>query len=145
VNVAHDPQRVLSPVFFFFLFFFCFFFVFFFFFFFFFIFFFFFFFCFFFFLFFFVFFYHVFLDMEGILFFPFLFFLRRSLVIADLQAQLFVAVQDTDLAQAKRLNDRIHPTARVVLCRPGPQHNRMKEALVLSRAVLPRRWCCRLW
>ena len=34
-------------------------------------------------------------------------------VIADLQARLFRAVQRNDLAEAKRLNDRIEPTARV--------------------------------
>jgi 4-hydroxy-tetrahydrodipicolinate synthase len=53
-------------------------------------------------------------------------------VIADLQAQLFRAVQGNDLAQAKRLNDRIHPTARVFYAEPWvDMHNRMKEALVL--------------
>ena len=34
-------------------------------------------------------------------------------VIADLQARLFRAVQGNDLAEARRLNDRIYPTARV--------------------------------
>jgi 4-hydroxy-tetrahydrodipicolinate synthase len=53
-------------------------------------------------------------------------------VIADLQAQLFRAVQANDLAEAKRLNDRIHPTARVFYADPwADMHNRMKEALVL--------------
>ena len=53
-------------------------------------------------------------------------------VIADLQAQLFHAVQDNDLATAKRLNDRIYPTARVFYAEPwADMHNRMKEALVL--------------
>ncbi len=53
-------------------------------------------------------------------------------VIADLQAQLFRAVQGNDLATAKRLNDRIHPTARVFYAEPwADMHNRMKEALVL--------------
>jgi 4-hydroxy-tetrahydrodipicolinate synthase len=53
-------------------------------------------------------------------------------VIADLQAQLFRAVQDNDLATAKRLNDRIYPTARVFYAEPwADMHNRMKEALVL--------------
>src|SRR5438093_644639 len=53
-------------------------------------------------------------------------------VIADLQAQLFHAVQGNDLAAAKRLNDRIHPTARVFYAEPwADMHNRMKEALVL--------------
>jgi 4-hydroxy-tetrahydrodipicolinate synthase len=53
-------------------------------------------------------------------------------VIADLQAQLFRAVQGNDLATAKRLHDRIHPTARVFYAEPwADMHNRMKEALVL--------------
>src|SRR6202140_2910577 len=34
-------------------------------------------------------------------------------VIADLQAQMFRAVQKNDMAEAKRLNERIEPTARV--------------------------------
>jgi len=53
-------------------------------------------------------------------------------VIADLQAQLFGAVQGNDLATAKRLNDRIYPTARVFYAEPwADMHNRMKEALAL--------------
>jgi 4-hydroxy-tetrahydrodipicolinate synthase len=53
-------------------------------------------------------------------------------VIADLQAQLFRAVQRNDLAEAKRINDRIYPTARVFYAEPwADMHNRMKEALVL--------------
>jgi 4-hydroxy-tetrahydrodipicolinate synthase len=53
-------------------------------------------------------------------------------VIADLQAQLFHAVQGNDLATAKHLNDRIYPTARVFYAEPwADMHNRMKEALVL--------------
>jgi len=53
-------------------------------------------------------------------------------VIADLQAQLFRAVQGNDLAAARRLNDRIYPTARVFYAEPwADMHNRMKEALVL--------------
>jgi 4-hydroxy-tetrahydrodipicolinate synthase len=53
-------------------------------------------------------------------------------VIPDLQAQLFHAVQDNDLAAAKRLNDRIYPLARVFYAEPwADMHNRMKEALVL--------------
>src|SRR5215468_1474032 len=59
-------------------------------------------------------------------------------VIADLQAQLFRAVQGNDLATAKRLNDRIYPTARVFYAEPwADMHNRMKEALVLL-GKLPR-------
>lgn len=59
-------------------------------------------------------------------------------VIADLQAQLFRAVQRADLAEAKRLNARIEPTARVFYADPFvDMHNRMKEALVLL-GKLPR-------
>ena len=53
-------------------------------------------------------------------------------VIADLQAELFRAVQGNDLAEAKRLNDRIYPLAQVFYADPFvDMHNRMKEALVL--------------
>src|SRR6201998_4723013 len=53
-------------------------------------------------------------------------------VIADLQAALFRAVQRNDLAEARRLNDRINPLARVFYAEPwAHMHNRMKEALVL--------------
>ena len=53
-------------------------------------------------------------------------------VIADLQARLFRAVQANDLAEARRLNDRIWPTAEVFYGEPWvDMHNRMKEALVL--------------
>lgn len=59
-------------------------------------------------------------------------------VIADLQARLFRAVQKNDFAEAKRLNDRIEPTARVFYADPFvDMHNRMKEALVLL-GKLPR-------
>jgi 4-hydroxy-tetrahydrodipicolinate synthase len=59
-------------------------------------------------------------------------------VIADLQAQLFRAVQGNDLAAARRLNDRIDPVARVFYADPFvDMHNRMKEALVLL-GKLPR-------
>jgi 4-hydroxy-tetrahydrodipicolinate synthase len=59
-------------------------------------------------------------------------------VIADLQARLFRAVQGNDLAEAKRINDRIDPMARVFYADPAvDMHNRMKEALVLL-GKLPR-------
>ncbi|MBS7707159.1 dihydrodipicolinate synthase family protein [Chelatococcus asaccharovorans] len=59
-------------------------------------------------------------------------------VIADLQARLFQAVQSNDLAEARRLNDRIHPLARAFYAEPFvDMHNRMKEALVLL-GKLPR-------
>jgi len=59
-------------------------------------------------------------------------------VIADLQARLFRAVQKNDLLVAKRLNERIEPTARVFYADPFvDMHNRMKEALVLL-GKLPR-------
>ncbi len=53
-------------------------------------------------------------------------------VIADLQSALFQAVQRNDLAEARRINDRIEPLARVFYSEPWvDMHNRMKEALVL--------------
>jgi 4-hydroxy-tetrahydrodipicolinate synthase len=53
-------------------------------------------------------------------------------VIADLQAALFKAVQADDLAEARRLNDRVYPLAKVFYAEPwADMHNRMKEALVL--------------
>ena len=59
-------------------------------------------------------------------------------VIADLQARLFQAVQKNELAEARRLNDRIQPLARVFYADPFvDMHNRMKEALVLL-GKLPR-------
>ena len=59
-------------------------------------------------------------------------------VIAHLQARLFRAVKANDLAEARRLNDRIYPTARVFYADPFvDMHNRMKEALVLL-GKLPR-------
>jgi 4-hydroxy-tetrahydrodipicolinate synthase len=59
-------------------------------------------------------------------------------VIADLQVRLHRAVSGNDLAEARRLNDRIHPIARVFYADPFiDMHNRMKEALVLL-GKLPR-------
>jgi 4-hydroxy-tetrahydrodipicolinate synthase len=59
-------------------------------------------------------------------------------VIADLQAQLFRAVQANDLSHAKSIHDRIYPTAEVFYADPSvDMHNRMKEALVLL-GKLPR-------
>ncbi len=59
-------------------------------------------------------------------------------VIPDLQARLFRAVQVNDLAEARRLNDRIEPLMRVFYADPFvDMHNRMKEALVLL-GKLPR-------
>jgi 4-hydroxy-tetrahydrodipicolinate synthase len=53
-------------------------------------------------------------------------------VIADLQAQLFRAVKAGKLEEAKRIHDRITPTAEVFYSEPWvDMHNRMKEALVL--------------
>ena len=53
-------------------------------------------------------------------------------VIPDLQAQLFKAVQENDLAEARRINERIEPLVRVFYADPFvDMHNRMKEALVL--------------
>ncbi len=59
-------------------------------------------------------------------------------VIAELQARLFRAVQANDLAEARRLHERIAPTAEVFYAEPSvDMHNRMKEALVLL-GKLPR-------
>jgi 4-hydroxy-tetrahydrodipicolinate synthase len=53
-------------------------------------------------------------------------------VIADLQATLFRAVEENDLAAARAVNDRIYPLARAFYADPFvDMHNRMKEALVL--------------
>jgi 4-hydroxy-tetrahydrodipicolinate synthase len=53
-------------------------------------------------------------------------------VIADLQAQLFQAVQADDLARARQINDRIYPLTEAFYADPFvDMHNRMKEALVL--------------
>ncbi len=53
-------------------------------------------------------------------------------VIPDLHGALFRAVKADDLAEARRLNDRIYPLARVFYAEPWvDMHNRMKEALVL--------------
>jgi 4-hydroxy-tetrahydrodipicolinate synthase len=53
-------------------------------------------------------------------------------VIPDLQSALFKAVSENDLAEARRLNDRIEPLMRVFYADPFvDMHNRMKEALVL--------------
>lgn len=59
-------------------------------------------------------------------------------VIAELQAQLFAAVQKNDLEKAKEIHNRITPTAEVFYSEPWvDMHNRMKEALVLL-GKLPR-------
>ena len=53
-------------------------------------------------------------------------------VIADLQAQLFAAVQRQDMAACAQLHKRITFTADVFYARPWiDMHNRMKEALVM--------------
>lgn len=53
-------------------------------------------------------------------------------VIADLQSELFQAVQANDLAKARAVNERIRATAQVFYANPFvDMHNRMKEALVL--------------
>jgi 4-hydroxy-tetrahydrodipicolinate synthase len=55
-----------------------------------------------------------------------------------LQAAMFRAVRGNDMAQARRLNDRIEPLMRVFYADPFvDMHNRMKEALVLL-GKLPR-------
>jgi len=62
-------------------------------------------------------------------------------VVADLQAEMFAAVQRKDLDAARRLNDRLEPLVRVFYAPPFvDMHNRMKEALALlgriDRAVV---------
>jgi len=53
-------------------------------------------------------------------------------VIAGLQAELWRAVQANDLAAARAIHERIHPTAEAFYADPFvDMHNRMKEALVL--------------
>ncbi len=53
-------------------------------------------------------------------------------VIADLQAQLYRAIQSDDLKTARQLNIRIRATSTVFYADPrSDMHNRMKEALVL--------------
>lgn len=59
-------------------------------------------------------------------------------VIADLQSQLFTAVNNNDLVKARELNDRIFPMSQAFYADPWvDMHNRMKEALVLL-GKLPR-------
>ena len=53
-------------------------------------------------------------------------------VIADLQVELFNAMQRNDLASARHINDRIYPLAQAFYRAPFlDMHNRMKECLVL--------------
>ena len=64
-------------------------------------------------------------------------------VIADLQVELWRAVQDQDLVRAKTVNERIYPLVQAFYAPPFlDMHNRMKEATVLlgripSGAVRP--------
>jgi len=53
-------------------------------------------------------------------------------VAADLQAELFAAVQKGDLEVGRQINERLDPLVRVFYAPPFvDMHNRMKEALVL--------------
>ena len=53
-------------------------------------------------------------------------------VIADLQVELFTAMEQHDLATARAVNDRIYPIAQAFYSAPFlDMHNRMKECLVL--------------
>jgi 4-hydroxy-tetrahydrodipicolinate synthase len=53
-------------------------------------------------------------------------------VVADLQAELYAAVQAGDLARARAINDRLAPLVSVFYAPPFvDMHNRMKEALAL--------------
>lgn len=57
-------------------------------------------------------------------------------VIADLQAQLFSAIQNKELDKAQQINDRIYPLAQAFYAPPFlDMHNRMKEALVMLGRV----------
>ena len=57
-------------------------------------------------------------------------------VIADLQAQLFGAIQNKELDKAQQINDRIYPLAQAFYAPPFlDMHNRMKEALVMLGRV----------
>ena len=57
-------------------------------------------------------------------------------VIADLQSQLFQAIQKNDLSLAKKLHKRIAFTADVFYANPWvDMHNRMKEALVIMGKI----------
>jgi 4-hydroxy-tetrahydrodipicolinate synthase len=57
-------------------------------------------------------------------------------VIADLQSQLFQAVQKNDLSLTKKLHKRIAFTADVFYANPWvDMHNRMKEALVIMGKI----------
>ncbi len=59
-------------------------------------------------------------------------------VIAELQAKLFRAVRENDLATARQINERIWPAAEAFYAEPWvDMHNRMKEALVMT-GKLPR-------
>lgn len=52
--------------------------------------------------------------------------------IADLQGALFAAMQEGDLAAARKISDRIFPLAQFVYADPaGDQFTRIKEALVM--------------
>ena len=53
-------------------------------------------------------------------------------VIADLQVELWRAVQAKDLARAQAVNDRIYPIVQAFYAQPFlDMHNRMKEVAVL--------------
>ena len=57
-------------------------------------------------------------------------------VIAPEQVALFRAVQNNDLAEAKRINDRIYPLQQAFYCDPFvDMHNRMKECNVMLRRM----------
>ncbi|MCJ7687159.1 MAG: dihydrodipicolinate synthase family protein [Desulfobacteraceae bacterium] len=53
-------------------------------------------------------------------------------VAADLQAELFQAVQQGDIQEAREVNDRLYPLVHVFYAPPFlDMHNRMKEALAI--------------
>tara|TARA_B100000745_G_scaffold272774_1_gene200836 strand:- start:25 stop:366 length:342 start_codon:yes stop_codon:yes gene_type:complete len=53
-------------------------------------------------------------------------------VIADLQVELWLAVQSKDLSRAQKINERIYPMIQAFYAPPFlDMHNRMKEVAVL--------------
>ncbi|MBW2616606.1 MAG: dihydrodipicolinate synthase family protein [Deltaproteobacteria bacterium] len=57
-------------------------------------------------------------------------------VAADLQAELFQAVQQGDVQEARKVNDRLDPLVRVFYAPPFlDMHNRMKEALAIMGRI----------
>jgi 4-hydroxy-tetrahydrodipicolinate synthase len=57
-------------------------------------------------------------------------------LIADLHVEIFEAVEQGDLARARRVSDRIYPLVQVFYAEPFLDgHNRMKEALAVPGRI----------